>query len=73
LMNLSAINLREAQERPEGMEEGVAIMTGLSEKRVLEAIPVADYYAPGVSDKVVKIILGYSDFIKRRVWYQNDD
>lgn len=87
ILNFPAINLREAHERPEGMEEAVVIMTGLSEKRVLESIPVAismsrgdersiemvsDYYAPGVSDKVVKIILGYTDFIKRRVWYQNE-
>jgi UDP-N-acetylglucosamine 2-epimerase len=83
IMNFPAINLRDVHERPEGMEEGVAIMTGLSESRVLEAIPVAasmkteglrsielvsDYYAPGVSDKVLKIILSYTDFVKRRVW-----
>lgn len=87
ILNFPALNLREAHERPEGMEEGAVIMTGLSEKRVLEAIPVAismkrgqersirivaDYYAPGVSDKVVKIILSYTDYIKRRVWYQNE-
>ncbi|MFA5816693.1 MAG: UDP-N-acetylglucosamine 2-epimerase (non-hydrolyzing) [Bacteroidales bacterium] len=87
ILNFPAINLREVHERPEGMEEGVAIMTGLSEKRVLESIPVAismkrgpersiplvhDYFAPGVSDKVVKIILSYTDFIKRRIWYQNE-
>lgn len=87
ILNFPAINLREVHERPEGMEEAVAIMTGLSEKRVLEAIPVAismkkgqersiplvhDYFAPGVSDKVVKIILSYTDFIKRRIWYQNE-
>ena len=86
ILNFPALNLREAHERPEGMEEGAVIMTGLSEKRVLEAIPVAismkrglvrsiqiveDYYAPGVSDKVVKIILSYTDFINRRVWYKN--
>ena len=83
IMNFPAINLRDVHERPEGMEEGVAIMTGLSEKRVLEAIPIAasmkteglrsielvsDYYAPGVSDKVLKIILSYTDFVKRQVW-----
>jgi UDP-N-acetylglucosamine 2-epimerase len=83
ILNFPAINLRDVHERPEGMEEGVAIMTGLSESRVLEAIPVAasmkteglrsielvsDYHAPGVSDKVLKIILSYTDFVKRRVW-----
>jgi len=87
ILNFPAINLREVHERPEGMEEAVAIMTGLSEKRVMESIPVAvsmkrgaersiqlvqDYSAPGVSDKVVKIILSYTDFIKRRIWYQDE-
>ncbi len=87
VLNFPALNMREAHERPEGMEEGAVIMTGLSEKRVMESIPVAismkrgaersiqiveDYFAPGVSDKVVKIILSYTDFIKRRVWYQNE-
>ncbi|TSA37128.1 MAG: UDP-N-acetylglucosamine 2-epimerase (non-hydrolyzing) [Porphyromonadaceae bacterium] len=87
ILNFPAINLREVHERPEGMEEAVAIMTGLSGKRVLESIPVAismkrgpersiplvhDYFAPGVSDKVVKIILSYTDFIKRRIWYQDE-
>jgi UDP-N-acetylglucosamine 2-epimerase (non-hydrolysing) len=79
--------MREVHERPEGMEEGVAIMTGLNPQRVLEAIPLAiamdkgaarsiqlvhDYYAPGLSDKVVKIILSYTDFIKRRTWKINE-
>jgi len=87
ILNFPAINLREVHERPEGMEEAVAIMTGLSGKRVLESIPIAismkrgtersiplvhDYFAPGVSDKVVKIILSYTDFIKRRIWYQDE-
>jgi len=88
ILNFPAINLRDAHERPEGMEEAVVIMTGLSGKRVLESVPVAvsmkrgnersiplvqDYSAPGVSDKVVKIILSYTDFVKRRVWYQNEE
>lgn len=83
ILNFPAINLREVHERPEGMEEGVAIMTGLNVGRVLESIPVAttmergeirsvklvdDYYAPFVSDKVLKIILSYTDFINQRVW-----
>ncbi len=83
ILNFPAINMRESHERPEGMEEGVAIMTGLVVKRVLEAIPVSvsmktgnersvqlvsDYFSPNVSDKVLKIILSYTDFIKRRVW-----
>ncbi len=83
ILNFPAINLRDVHERPEGMEEGVAIMTGLNTERVLESIPVAismerserrsiplvsDYFAPGVSDKVLKIILSYTNFIKQRVW-----
>lgn len=83
ILNFPAINLRDVHERPEGMEEGVALMTGLNVTRVLESIPVAvsmdrgenrsiklvdDYYAPGVSDKVLKIILSYTNFIKQRVW-----
>lgn len=87
ILNFPAINLREVHERPEGMEEAVAILTGLSEKRVMESIPVAismkrgeersvnlvqDYSAPDVSDKVVKIILSYTDFINRRIWYRHE-
>ncbi|MDP3445047.1 MAG: UDP-N-acetylglucosamine 2-epimerase, partial [Ignavibacteria bacterium] len=83
ILNFPAINLRDVHERPEGMEEGVAIMTGLNPIRVLESIPitvnvergesrsiqlVSDYYAPSVSDKVLKIILSYTDFVRRRVW-----
>ncbi len=87
IMNFPAINLRESHERPEGVEEGTVIMTGLSVKRVLESIPVvttqkrgddrtlnivADYNVPNVSEKVLRIILSYTDYIKRRVWYVND-
>jgi UDP-N-acetylglucosamine 2-epimerase (non-hydrolysing) len=83
ILNFPAINLRDVHERPEGMEEGVVLMTGLNVTRVLESIPVAvsmdrgenrsiklvdDYDAPGVSDKVLKIILSYTNFIKQRVW-----
>jgi UDP-N-acetylglucosamine 2-epimerase (non-hydrolysing) len=83
ILNFPAINLRDVHERPEGMEEGVVVMTGLNPEKVLESIPVAvsmdrgeqrsvqlvsDYFAPGVSDKVLKIILSYTNFIKQRVW-----
>jgi UDP-N-acetylglucosamine 2-epimerase len=78
IMNFSAINLREVHERPEGMEEGTVIMTGINKERVIEAIPVAvslfptrvvnDYNSPSVSDKVLKIILSYRDYVKQRVW-----
>lgn len=83
ILNFPAINLRDVHERPEGMEEGVAILSGLNVERVLGSIPVAtsmkrnpersielvrDYYAPNVSDKILKIMLSYTDFVKRRVW-----
>ncbi len=83
IMNFPAITIREVHERPEGMEEGSVMMTGLNEDRVHEAISIStkmkrgnersirlveDYYAPGVSDKVLKIIISYTDFVNRRVW-----
>jgi len=84
ILNFPAINLRESHERPEGMEEGVAILSGLSKARVIESIPIAvsqkrgiertipmvkDYYAPNVSEKVLRIIMSYTDYVKKRVWY----
>ena len=87
IMNFPAVNMREVHERPEGMEEGVAIMTGLNEQNILDAICVAtkmsrgatrtirlvsDYDAPFVSDKVTKIILSYTNFINRKVWKLNE-
>jgi UDP-N-acetyl-L-fucosamine synthase len=75
-----ALNLREAHERPEGMEEAAVMMTGLSEERALEALkilesqptdawrPVADYHIPNVSAKVVRIIQSYVDYVRRVVW-----
>lgn len=87
ILDFPALNMREVHERPEGMEQGVVIMTGLNKQRVLESIPVAvsqknnqersiklvdDYYAPNVSDKILKIILSYTGFIKRRVWRLDD-
>ena len=84
ILNFPAINMRDVHERPEGMEEAIAIMTGLSSQRILEAIPVTidtvkngmrttgpvfNYTSPGVSDKVIKIILSYTDFVKRKVWH----
>ena len=87
IMNFPAITIRDVHERPEGMEEGVVIMTGLSEQRVLDAIPVVtamkrgqqrsvelvkDYNTPNVSDKVLKIILSYTGFINDRTWKKHD-
>ena len=78
ILGFKALNLREAHERPEAMEEAAVMMVGQSKERILQALAhldvakscrkVSDYSMPDVSEKVVRSIISYTDYIKRRVW-----
>lgn len=83
LLNLPAVTIRNAHERPEGMDVGTLIMAGLKKERVLDAVrviisqhnnrdrvmpPVEDYEALSVSKKILRIVLSYTDYVNRTVW-----
>jgi UDP-N-acetylglucosamine 2-epimerase (non-hydrolysing) len=85
LLNLPAITIRNAHERPEGMDEGTLIMSGLKAERVLESVTVVtsqhqrdnrvmgvvkDYQGGAVSKQVVRVVLSYIDYINRTVWFK---
>ena len=86
ILNFPALNLREAHERPEAMEEASVMMVGMNTERIMQGLeiletqkrgeernmrPVYDYSMPNVSDKVLRIILSYTDYINQVVWKKN--
>ncbi|MGE6450721.1 non-hydrolyzing UDP-N-acetylglucosamine 2-epimerase [Pseudoalteromonas tetraodonis] len=83
ILNFPAINIRDAQERPEGFEEGAVMFTGMNVERILQAIEILEkqprgkvrlinkvnnYIAPNVSDKVLRTIISYTDYVNKFVW-----
>lgn len=86
ILKFPAITIRQAHERPEGMDEATVIMSGLNKERIIESIDVvvahynenkasihqiSDYYPDNVSKKVLRIILSYTDYVNRTVWHKN--
>jgi len=85
LLNLPAITIRTTHERPEGMDVGTLIMSGLNKERVLDAVrviidqhdktkrvmrPVEDYESGAVSKQLLRVVLSYVDYVNRTVWSQ---
>ena len=85
ILDFPAVTIRQAHERPEGMDEGTLVMCGLAAGRVLESIDIVtqhhfkesrrfrivpDYTPKNVSQKVLRIIISYTDYINRTVWYK---
>ena len=80
ILNFPALNIREAHERPEAMEEASVMMVGLKKERIIQGLSILeiqnktilrkvnDYSMPNVSDKVLRIILSYIDYVNRTVW-----
>ena len=83
ILGFKALNIRQAHERPEAMEEASVMMVGLKKERILQGLeileqqnintfrPVSEYSMPNVSDKVLRIILSYTDYVNRVVWGKN--
>jgi UDP-N-acetylglucosamine 2-epimerase (non-hydrolysing) len=88
ILNFPALNIRNTHERPEAMEEGSVMLTGLEPQRVIQGLQiletqargdvrnfrlVEDYSMPNVSDKVLRIIVSYTDYVKRYVWHEGGE